>query len=545
MNKTSLKAAFENIRNRSFLTEIFTVIPLGLLMLIQRFLTGAYKPVMDDWFLYGDLYKKLFGRLKYFAAPNEKFAIRPAAGFFDCFVNAPLFEHLWLVELILTLSLLFGAFLIIKTLRKNNCSGIGFFLCLVCLFPVGLEATYWIAAATRICYALLFIGAAIYTLDLYYKTEKKYTIWLFAVLGMLSVCFYEPAIVIYILLTVFIAVNNSKNKRDFIPLIIMVSQIAVIGLYYILNASSGEIEARGGFLSDNLIEHTKQVFIYIKSIFGSYTQTLMDYGFDNGLSIVLGGHRFIKLTVITALSLLFGIGAAMCIKKRTFSPKILIFAVILAIGGVALNFLLGSDRIPLRLVYFSYLGIGLFADELLMLLPYRINQIIVAVTISCAAFVFTVAGIGEVRDYQTVSDLDTYITQQIIDLDTENNITDIDKNVYVFGGQHCYEETKCIHYLDHIRGASGSYAELTGCMQHLTGRAWTNNLVPFTYGDIQILKPYIDQEGVCSFYNIEYDKTVVRANIVPNGDNYDAVREDGSIIGTLIKIDDIRYQFFD
>lgn len=180
-----------------------------------------------------------------------------------------------------------------------------------------------------------------------------------------------------------------------------------------------------------------------------------------------------------------------------------------------------------------------------MLLPYRINQILTAVLITCGAFVFTVSGIGEVSDYRTVSDFDTNITQQIIDLDTEQNITDIDKNTYVFGGQHCYEETKCIHYLDHIRGASGNYADFTGCMQHLTGKAWTNNLVPFTYGDIQILKPYIDLEGVCSFYNIEYDKTVVKADIIPDGDNYTVVRADGSYIGRLVKVDDLRYQYFD
>lgn len=121
-------------------------------MIVQRFLSGVYKPVMDDWFLYGDLYKGISNRLANFAIPNEKFAIRPLAGVFDCFVNAPLFNHLWIVELFLTFSLLFGSFLIIKALRRNNFASGGFFLCLVCLFPVGLEATYWIAAATRVAY---------------------------------------------------------------------------------------------------------------------------------------------------------------------------------------------------------------------------------------------------------------------------------------------------------------------------------------------------------------------------------------------------------
>lgn len=211
------------------------------------------------------------------------------------------------------------------------------------------------------------------------------------------------------------------------------------------------------------------------------------------------------------------------------------------IGGISLNFALGSDRIPLRLIYFSYLGIGIMLDELMTLFPRGISQAALTVIV----FVFTVAGIGEVRDYQRVSEFDTYITKQLIELDRDGNLTNVDKNTYVFGGQHSYEETRCIHYLDHIRGASGSYADFTGCMRHLTGKAFTNNIIPFTYADIQILKPYIDEEGVCSFYNIEYDKTVTRAQIVSDGENYNVLREDGTYIGRLEKVDDKRYQFFD
>ena len=109
---------------------------LGILMLVQRFLTGGYKPVMDDWFLYGDLYTNTADRIKEFAIPNEKFSIRPFAGVFDCFVNAPLFRHIWIAQLLVTLALLVGAFLIIRTLRRNNAAGAGFFMCILCLFPV-------------------------------------------------------------------------------------------------------------------------------------------------------------------------------------------------------------------------------------------------------------------------------------------------------------------------------------------------------------------------------------------------------------------------
>lgn len=522
-----------------------TVLFLGLLMLVQRFLCGAYKPVMDDWFLYGDTYENLFARLTYFALPNEKFAIRPMAGFFDCFINAPLYSHLWIVELILTLSLLAGAVLIMKTLNKNNARAGGIFLCLACLMPSNLEATYWIAAATRIVYSLLFIGASVYSLNLWYKNNRRIGIILYSILGFFAVSFYEPAIVMYIILTAFVALANRQSKRALLPIAIMCIHIVFIGTYYILNSGSGEIQSRGGLLTENILEHTANVYRYMKNIFISHNHTILENGFYRGIAIVMGGHRILKLGIISALSLAFGVFTAACIKNRCFSWKILVLGIILSAGGISLNFILGSDRIPLRLVYFSYLGIGVIIDELLMLLPTQARRVSSAALTAAVAFVFTVSGIGEVREYQTVSDYDVYITRQLVHMDTENNITNVDKNTYLFGGQHGYMEINCVHDLDHIRGASGSYAELTGCMRHITRTAQTNNIVPFTYGDIQILKPYIDQEGVCGFYGLEYDKTVIRVDLVPDGENYKVVRSDGSLFGTLVKVDDTRYQYFD
>lgn len=525
--------------------DALTFLFLGLLMLVQRFLSGVYKPVVDDWFLYGDTYEKLFTRLKYFALPNEKFAIRPMAGFVDCFINAELYEHLWIVELLLTVSLLIGMFLIMKTLRKNNAAAGGIMLCLVCLMPLNLEATYWIAAATRISYSVLFIGAAVYSLDFWYKSKKRAGIILYSILGFFAVSFYEPAIVIYIILTAFVILTNRHESRSLLPIIIACAHIAFIAVYYIANSGTGEIEARGGFAAGNITEHIAVVYGYIKDIFTAYTRDIITGGYRRGWDIVFGGHRIIKMSVIAILSLGFSVSSALAIKKKKFSFKILLLGIVLFLGGISLNFILGSERIPLRLVFFSYIGIGVVIEELIALFPTSPRKVLICALVSVSAFVFTVAGIGEVREYQTVSDFDVYITQQLVDMDTDGNLTNIDKNTYLFGGQYGYEESDCIHYIDHIRGASGTYAELTGCMRHLTHTAWTNNIVPFTYGDIQILKPYIDQEGVCSFYGLEYDKTVIRVDLVPDGENYKVVRGDGSLFGTLVKVDDTRYQYFD
>ena len=133
--------------------------------------------------------------------------------------------------------------------------------------------------------------------------------------------FYEPAIVVYIILTLFIVWNNYKNKKDLLPLAIMALYIAIIGIYYILNSGSAKIESRGGFLETDILEHTaslpiiRKIYSPILQIQYSKTVTI------KGIIIVFGGHKFIKILLIAILSIIFGVFSAVCIKKRKFSWK--------------------------------------------------------------------------------------------------------------------------------------------------------------------------------------------------------------------------------
>lgn len=523
--------------------ELLLFIVLSFLMLLQRFLNGEYKPVMDDWFLYGNTYHGIAERLSNFAVPNEKFAIRPLAGVFDCFVTAPLFEHLWVVELILTLSLLVGAFFIAKTLKRHSLSKIGFFVCLVCLYPVNLEATYWIAAATRISLAVLFIGFAVFLLDKYMSSKKIGYLILFTLFGAICVCFYEPAVVVYVLLALFIIKVCHTDKKDLIALLILSLQLIVIAIYYIANSSSGELAMRGEIVSDNFFTHIVTVCGYLKDIFVSFSYEILHNGYHKGIDI-LQNRNFIYSLTIAILSISLGILSSVNMQKRKLSVRFLLLGVALAFGGVFLNFILSSERIPLRLAFFAFIGIGITSDEIFTLLPKHFGRIIYGSIVAVIAFIFTVSGIGEVSEYSQTSQIDVELTKSIIELDTAENITNPDKNVYVFGGQHGYPETRCIHYLEHIRGVSGTYAEITGCMRYLTDVSNTNNILTFTYGDIHTMKPFIDIENVCSFYNIENDRTVVAVTLQPKGDDYNILRSDGSSVGTLTYLGDGKYQFF-
>lgn len=52
-------------------------------------------------------------------------------------------------------------------------------------------------------------------------------------------------------------------------------------------------------------------------------------GYDKGIIIVFGGHKFIKILLIAIFSIIFGVFSAVCIKKRKFSWKILALGIVM------------------------------------------------------------------------------------------------------------------------------------------------------------------------------------------------------------------------
>ena len=180
------------------------------LVFIQRFAYNAlYYPVMDDWFLYGDIYKN---KVADFIVPNEKFAIRPIAGLIDIFVASPLFKHLWTVEIMLSVFMVVGVLSVMYVLRKNDYNVGGIFVLLLCLLPLNFEATYWIAASIRISGSIFFVGISCYMLNGFLEEENKQFLIGYGIVGFITVGFYEPAIVVYAFLSAYLVLKK-KNKK--------------------------------------------------------------------------------------------------------------------------------------------------------------------------------------------------------------------------------------------------------------------------------------------------------------------------------------------
>ena len=522
--------------------KIFAIfLTVSAVLLLTRFAAGfVYKPVMDDWFLYGDLYGDVIND---FALPNAKFTIRPLAGILDIFLAAPLFNHLWIVELIMTLLLAAGAAIFYDVLSDNGFAPSGLFLISLCFVPMNMEATYWLAASIRISCALFFTALTLRLLNNYLKSDKKIYAVLYAVSGFFAVSFYEPAIVIYVMLFAYLLYRKRGRKYTYL-IFIIAAHLTYIALYYILNSGSGEMTVRGHLFSSNFFSQARAVTDMVGRVLVLYDWRAFVRGLKCGAELILSRGLYVQTAALLALSVFLGILVRHEGKDRRFSMKRLLISLALTVGGVAVFYVIGFLYTAIRFVYFSFIGIGLAACELALLTPQKIQPVLRCTVTAALTFVFAVSGMGITSQYIKTSEEDVRIVNEILALDTENFAVNPDRNTYLLGAKPYYDDVGSVGWLESIRGACSGYADITGCMRHLTGVTNTNNLTPVRDGEAISMTYYINSPEICRFFALDETAHVISVSVHETDGGYEVTEEGGERYGIIADDEDGAYRFY-
>ncbi len=523
-------------RNKKIFLLFFAAV---CLVFLQRFAVGiSYHPVMDDWFLYGDIY---INKWTDFILPNEKFSIRPLAGVADMLFVSPLFKHLWAAELILTIVMIAGVFLILDTLIKNDFSAGGLFILILCMLPMNMEATYWIAASVRNSFSLFFTGVSLFLLQKYCDADKRIFATAYFVIGFGAVGFYEPAAAVYAFMSAYIIFKQTDKKKRKILLITLI-HLAAIAVYYILNKSSLEIEARGHILTSGIIKHTIDITRMEGEILTKLNMKSLVSGLKNGLNIISENKLILQISAVIVFSVLF---AVLCVKtsenKRRFSIKKVICGFALSAAGLAVFYLLADTRFTIRASYFSMIGISIIIEEMFMIIPFRQRRAVTAVVSAVCAFVFAASGIGQAQMYRKTSLTDTDIVNQMLELDTEGYITNVNKNTYLLGAVSYYNNVDSVEWFESIRAAAGGYADITGVMRHITGVSDTNNIMPVKDGDIINLGIYNASPQKCIFFALDGELKVHNAYLREYENGFEISYADGEAYGYLNRAEENNY----
>ncbi len=503
------------------------------LLLVQRFAAGIkYMPVMDDWFLYGDMCDDIWTQ---YVIPNQKFSIRPFAGLADIFIVGPMFRSMWVLKLFICLMLVSSAFMLCDVLYKDGFTPRGFMMLMICLFPLNIEATYWMASAIRSVSALFFVSLSAFLIMKYSEYKKKRYMAFYFLTGFFAVGFCEQVIPLYILLSLYLLSRHAGKRAMAIPFV----HTAAIALYYILNRSSEVISERGRILTSGIASHTVLIGSAFLRVVGRLNAKMICSGFIRGVNVLVKGHGSLLL-LTSVLCVIFAVCASRGYRDKRFCIKKAVFGLLMSLSGIIIFFVIEDTRFTLRSVFFFTVGIGVMFDELLSLIPRKVRTGICAVIFSCAAFVFTVSGAGEVSRYNDVSAHDSQIVRNITDDDFANDLMSPDIHAYLLDTVAYYPDTESTEYYENIRAACSGIADLSGCLMHELNTRNINHIVPVengaefkTAGDETDFETLLLSDS-CRFFALMPNYSVINIYAVPEGSgSFALTAKDGGLYGHI------------
>ena len=269
---------------------------------------------------------------------------------------------------------------------------------------------------------------------------------------------------------------------------------------------------------------------------------MLSSGFTEGAKLLLSKHQIV-LVIIAILSVIFGYFSSLDQSgKDKFEWKKALIGILFAASGICLLFMLSDTRFTIRSVFFFVVGAGVFAGEILTLIPKPVKKIVYIVGFSAAAFVFTVSGMGIVNQFNTVSAHDTEIADDLIKTDTKNDLTNSHKCSYLLDTYDYYKDVNSVNCWETVRASCSGYADITGCVEHRLGIAEINNITPIKEGESVDLATNLWAQS-CSFFVLMPDLSVISLDIKPDGDNFILSKENGDLYGKIIFDEGSYYHF--
>lgn len=427
----------------------------------------TYFPVVDDHNMYG-----IFSMLSpaQVLSHYRMYTTRPLAALLDTYIISRLWGNLWMILLLFTVLHFFCCYFIYLILMKNNIKTGTILAITFALLPLGVNASYWIAASSRIVAGLFFALLSFFLYMQYIeksnRQERKAPIYLigFAVTNLISLGFYEQVIAFsFIGGMLLIVVNFKRLKSKWVSLIPVVN-IAIIGFYYFWFRDTGNMANRGQLLSGSYIQHTIEVFDKIRELTINVPASMIKHGTINGAQLLLSDRAVVFSLLAVIVSILFGIFFAH--EKLTTIWKGLIIKVVVGFALVILPFapffVLQTTWIVHRNAFISIIGVGLIAEGGAGILFSKWDlKVFRGIVAGMVVFVFLLCNVAEVNDYRNVAEMDSKITANMaVALEEAAGQEWINRDIVVFNTKKLYVSTTSRH----LSNCTGVNWALAGAM---------------------------------------------------------------------------------
>ncbi|WCN37536.1 hypothetical protein [Aneurinibacillus uraniidurans] len=497
-------------------------------MLLKYGYTGwNYYPTIDDWIQYGlyrmydDKYHEIFLHLTYHT--------RPLASLADLYVWGTFWPNLAFPLFVMTAMHTASCYLLYRIFRKV---GLPFGILSAVLFgllPVGSEATYWLSASTRLVVGMfLMLISLVFLIEALEKNRKAGYLIGFFLFQLLSFGMYEQIIALGAASSCLILLW----KKRWMWLLLPISNVCIIAGYYVICKAGGNVEERGQTVAaDRLLNHVGGVFHQFYTIMIDVHGEFYSRGFVNSLHVLREHHSYFYILAILFVSVGIGWLAYRLLwdtepsgRRRAMQAGL---GIILTVIPLAPFFILNDTGLALRNVFPSFIGIVLLLEMAFRLL-LRKRAVYGAVT-GLLVFVFLVIHVGEVTDYQKVSEADRHMVQQIVAAAEPTGEFRYGSSVYLFGAKEQLVPVS-VSFLNHVRSSTAYDWSLYGAIRAIGAnrqypsvtQVLENRAVPLSTANMETgLLLGLEQDGSVA---VLHSKRKITGN-------YELIRPDGTYFG--------------
>lgn len=496
-------------------TEFMALMMFALLMLQRTIFGFKYFPMIDDWFLY-------YGRsVADDVMSTVDLSVRPFAGLADVLIYTPLTGNMAIAQVLLTAMLAAAVYFLHKAFEGSKISAGAMLMAVIALSPIGFEALYWIAAASRIIASLFFASLAVYAEMKYLNTKKKRYLIIFAVSSLFAVGFYETMIPIFFALTVIIMLKHRKSVWIMVfPVIFTAAAI----LYYKLSSGNPTVAERADLITaDMLGYHIGDAFDWYTKVFGELQFQLIGEAFMDGLRVIF--ENPVHASFIAAVAVIFAL-----ISKGERNDGRLWYDLLMGVGliaaAISVVFILSYVRIPFRVAYPVCIGTALIVEAVLCrILPGWIYKIVTFLLVAA----FSICNIGELSLYKWNNDRDEEYCSELMRIADAH---DDSKAIFIFN-ERSYWYTDRVQHYEYVKAITENYASITGMVQYKGSQSSINNIMTVHDNDIIGIYDYSNRNA--DLYYIDDSGDIKPCYAVRSGENFNIMSEVGEFVGSLTR----------
>ncbi|MFZ5989950.1 MAG: hypothetical protein ACOYWZ_22865 [Bacillota bacterium] len=432
-----MKRVLTFTKEKAFLAVVFAISVLK-----YSYYGYSYYPLLDDNNMYGvfRLSKDIFNGvlLKY-----KMYTTRPFAVLLDAYLWPKFWNNLGLVLFIMTVLHFVTCILIYKTFKLTKLGAGIPMVVIFLLLPFGSDATYWLAASSRLVAGAFFMSLSFYILMIYIKKQEHkntgnfWLIGLYSLIHLVSLGFYEQIIALSFFCTIAVFTLYFKVLRHKWITILPVFNFAVMAFWYKALGNSGNMAARGQLVKGDFVIHTKNVIKAVRDVWKNDLVDLYKTSIPNGFKIILSNNSYAFLILIIVLGILIYYIALKENLKTDIKTNIIKFIIGLSIFVIPFLpfFLINLIWICNRNLFISFIGLGIMIESVLNAVSKNnILKNMRALLLGLIVFLFMTANVYELTYYRRTGLIDMEITSKI------SKIPEIDegKNLIVLNTRSHY-----------------------------------------------------------------------------------------------------------